>query len=473
MATQTKKTRGIEAKAALWLARHPGMIATPTTVTTALTQFGPVTTGSVAAGVVAAGLGWYRADPDSYCRIAAPRLRSVRRRWTRYHGHLWRKTLDACELTTDDRRTGAVLVPRVLRVSSPTPSIDIVRVKICRGQSLRVFQDRRDELCSALGADVLGIEKTKPRVLTLTLVHGNPFDTTVPAVDIPDETSDVDLGAVELGDTEYGRPWTEPLIGQHWFGCGATGSGKSGFIWNALRSLGPMIRDRQVRVWLIDPKGGMETERARPLFEDRYATSAPTGDDDEDDGADTMLALLERFRDEMKARQEHLRSQGKRKFAVGLDTPLDVLIIDELAMLTALAGRGMTAQMNRVLAEILTQGRACGFTVCAYVQEPTKDVVPVRDLFTRRFCLRTTSASYVDMVLGEDARLRGAMADEIPETEDYAGIGYRTTEKSRNPIRVRLGHVTDEDIDQLVRLCTPDTTDDDTAGVVLRFAATA
>jgi S-DNA-T family DNA segregation ATPase FtsK/SpoIIIE len=456
------KTR-TEVRCALWLARHPAALATPTTVSASLIELGPITTGSIAAGVLTAGLGWYRAHPDSFTRHASPRLRRFRRRWSRYLGHSWRSTLDACNLVTTDRRTGEVLVPRLLKVSSPTPSIDTLKVKICKGQSLRTFRDSQDELAAALGADVIAVEKVpeRPRLLTITLIHGNPFTNAVPAVDIPDDVEDVDLTAVELGDTEYGMPWVEPLLGQHWLVSGATGSGKGSLIWNPLRAIGPMIRDGLVKVWMVDPKGGMETEAGKPLFY-RYATSA---DDDvvfEDekghvvDEVGPMVALLMEFRDEMKARQELLRSRKQRKVTVAADTPFHVLMIDEMAMLTALGGsRQDLMAVNKLIAEILTQGRACGFSVIAYLQEPTKDILPVRDLFTRRISLRTGSSSYVDMVLGEEARMRGALADEIPETEEYAGIGYRTSEKSRNPIRVRAGYATDDDITELVRSCAP------------------
>ncbi|UJW35089.1 cell division protein FtsK [Saccharothrix sp. AJ9571] len=466
------KTR-VETRAMLWLARHPGALATPTAISASMLQLGPVTTGGIAGGLIAAGAGWYRAHPDSFTRIASPRLRAFRRRWTRYIGRSWRDTLDHCNLVVQHRRTGELLVPRLLKVSSPTPSIDVLRVQIRKGQSLNTFREVQEELASALGADVIAIEKSKPRVLTITLVHGNPFDDMVPPVDIPGEVDEVDLSAIELGDTEYGQIWTEPLIGQHWLISGATGSGKGSLLWNPLRAIGPMIRERVVRVWMIDPKGGMETERGRPLFY-RYATSAD-GEVEYDDGdgpddIDAMLGVLYEFRDEMKARQELLRQEGKRKFSPSTETPFDILMIDELAMLTALGGRRATIMaVNKVLAEILTQGRACGFAVIAYVQEPTKDIVPVRDLFTRRISLRTGSATYVNLVLGEDARERGALADEIPEV-GCEGIGYRTSEKSRQPIRVRAGYSDDDDIDELVKLCTPGIDHGDDSNVV-PFAA--
>jgi S-DNA-T family DNA segregation ATPase FtsK/SpoIIIE len=84
------------------------------------------------------------------------------------------------------------------------------------------------------------------------------------------------------------------------------------------------------------------------------------------------------------------------------------------------------------------------------VQEPTKDTVPVRDLFTLRVCLRLTAAGQVDGVLGEGARLRGALADEIANSEDTAGIGYVVRQRSRVPMRIRAAYVDDAEIDELV-----------------------
>ncbi len=94
-----------------------------------------------------------------------------------------------------------------------------------------------------------------------------------------------------------------------------------------------------------------------------------------------------------------------------------------------------------------TQGRALGVTVRGYVQEPTKDTVPVRELFPRRICLRVTAKSHVSMVLGDGAYERGAWANRITETE--AGVGYVFGEGIREPLRVRAGWVPDQAIKHL------------------------
>ncbi|WP_187351931.1 cell division protein FtsK [Allosaccharopolyspora coralli] len=440
----SKRRTGAEFRAMMWMARHPGMSTAPAFLGAGVLELGPVTVGSALAGTAAAGLGWYRAHPDSYDSYAGPVLRAFRRRWLRYVGTRWRDIMESCGLSKTKRNTDHVLTPRLMRVRSAAPSIDTLYVRLLRGQSVKQFQDRHGELAAAFKADTLGITPVKPQVVAITVVRGNPFADVIEATDIPAEASDVDFSAIELGEDEYGNTWTEPLAGNHWLGAGAMGSGKSSLIWNALRALGPAIRDRLVVVDMCDLKGGMETSQGRPLF-DHYATDPAHA-----------LEVIEAFRDELKDREALLAEQGARTFTPSVQTPLRVLMIDELAMMTALGDASITRTATKVLAEILTQGRAAGFSVCVYVQEPTKDIVPIRDLFTRRMCLRALTALHPDMVLGDDARVRGAIADEIPADPEHAGIGFRVDDRTRRPTRVRAGYVPDNGITELVATCTPD-----------------
>jgi hypothetical protein len=120
--------------------------------------------------------------------------------------------------------------------------------------------------------------------------------------------------------------------------------------------------------------------------------------------------------------------------------------------LTKYTDRKTREAITERVALLTTQGRALGFTVRGYVQEPTKDTVPVRELFPRRICLRVSAKSHVSMVLGDQAYERGAWANRITEAE--AGVGYIFGEGLREPLRIRAGWVPDETIKQLETFIT-------------------
>ena len=85
--------------------------------------------------------------------------------------------------------------------------------------------------------------------------------------------------------------------------------------------------------------------------------------------------------------------------------------------------------------------------VVGALQDPRKDVISLRNLFSTRIALRLDESDQVDMVLGDGARDRGALADEIsPLPEIGAGVGYVRLEASPDPVRVRAAYVTDADI---------------------------
>src|ERR1044072_358916 len=152
----------------------------------------------------------------------------------------------------------------------------------------------------------------------------------------------------------------------------------------------------------------------------------------------------------MIATQARAGGKGKRKMPPSVEHPWNVLVLDEMGALLAY-GDPSDARANRKnLALVGSQGRATGHHMVGFVPEPTKDTVPVRDLFTVRVCLRITSAGQVDGVLGEDARLRGALADEIPNAPETAGIGYVVGPPPPPPVRVRAAYVDDREITELI-----------------------
>ncbi|MCE0534463.1 hypothetical protein LWF15_02985 [Kineosporia rhizophila] len=371
----------------------------------------------------------------------APRLRAFARRWGVYVGRRWADVCMAVDLAPVKRRTGVTQIPRVLRVYSYSPTIDTVMVRMAPGQSIKTWEERAEQIADALGAVRVAVERTRPQVVGLVIERSEPFTEVLDAPVMPADSSMVDLGAVYLGEDEYGADWLESLIGQHWFVAGATGSGKASLIWSPLRSIAPLIRDGLVRVWMVDPKR-MELSRGQGVAY-RYAAEP-----------DEVLELIQDFTEDCRVAQRRHAADRRAKFELSRETPFNLLVLDEMA---ALLSFGPNARETRkLLEEIGTQGRATGHGMLAEVQEPSKDVVPVRELFTVRICLRVTSAAHPDMVLGDGARLRGAAADEIPNDPSTAGIGFKIR-ASRVPARVRAAYVDDAEIDELVRFVTSGT----------------
>ncbi|WP_442933527.1 FtsK/SpoIIIE domain-containing protein [Micromonospora sp. CPCC 206060] len=347
--------------------------------------------------------------------------------------------MEACNLVTVHRTTGVINVPRIIRVRSHSPSTETVYVRLLLGQTPKLWEEAAEALAVALGAERIGIERIRPQVIALIVQRSEPFTQVVVPPDLPTDAEAVDLSRVFLGETEHGTDWHAPLIGQHWLITGATGSGKNSITWMALRACAPLIRDGLVRLHVVNPKG-TELNALRPVAH-RYAES--DGD---------IVDVVQGFWSTMQARKQVLAEQGRRTFAMSRETPLDVLVVDELGAVTGYGDRSLTKGVQAVLPLILSQSRALGGSVIGALQEPTKDVIPQRDLFSLRVCLRATSAGHVDMVLGDDMRRRGALADEIPNVPESAGIGFVVRQRSRTPVRVRAAYCDDTDIADLVRV---------------------
>jgi S-DNA-T family DNA segregation ATPase FtsK/SpoIIIE len=116
--------------------------------------------------------------------------------------------------------------------------------------------------------------------------------------------------------------------------------------------------------------------------------------------------------------------------------------------LTAFADRSVTRRIDTALGLLLTQGRACGISVVAAVQDPGKDIVGWRDLFPTRVAMRLDNPVQVAMVLGDSARDDGARADEISELTP--GVAYVRTDGTREIVRARAAYLDDQAIARLV-----------------------
>jgi S-DNA-T family DNA segregation ATPase FtsK/SpoIIIE len=155
----------------------------------------------------------------------------------------------------------------------------------------------------------------------------------------------------------------------------------------------------------------------------------------------------------MHSRANRMRGQSRLHSPTPAE-PLFVLIIDEVAALTSyVADRKVRSDIERLLSLLLSQGRAVGISVIAAIQDPSKESLPLRQLFTVRVGLRLTEATQTTMVLGHGARDAGADCESI--SDKTPGLGYVMTDGTSQPERVRAFHVTDSDIAYLTSRFIP------------------
>jgi S-DNA-T family DNA segregation ATPase FtsK/SpoIIIE len=330
-----------------------------------------------------------------------------------------------------------VRYPAVLGVKSG-PSWDEVQVRLVPGQKPEDFDEAARALASARQVLRCQVREIQPNVVSIDFQRRNLLAAPVPCAGLADSAGAVDLRRVWSGRTEYGQDWHVPLAGGHTLVAGATGAGKNSVMWCPLVSIAPAIRDGVVRLSGIDPKG-MELAYGRRIFT-RYAVT----------GAEA-LAVLDDLVAAMDARKIEFAGRT-RAVPISVEHPLELLEFDEIGALTKYTDRKTREAITERVALLTTQGRALGFTVRGYVQEPTKDTVPVRELFPRRICLRVSAKSHVSMVLGDGAYERGAWANRIGESE--AGVGYVWGEGVREPLRIRAGWVPDDTVKALEAFVT-------------------
>jgi S-DNA-T family DNA segregation ATPase FtsK/SpoIIIE len=387
---------------------------------------------ALGAGLV---VGWRVRFPAGFLRWLRLPLRAWRRGWLLYR-HRWAAALDTAGLATSWRAT--TWSPTLLRLRS-TLSVDLVRVRMLPGQTVEDYAQVADRLAQTFGAVACRVRSVPRRVheVELWLLTADPLTATVPP--LPVDLDSLTAG-LRVAVAEDGQVWRLQLVGSHVLVVGAAGAGKRSVTWSLLLQLVPSIRAGVVQVWAVDPKGGMELAAGRNLFA-RFCH----GDSDIAAGYESTFAeVLEGAVAVMRRRQDRLRGVT-RLHQPSTAEPLIVLVVDELAALTGwVTDRTVKKRIEAALGLLLSQGRAVGVVVVGAVQDPRKDVLPMRDLFPTRIALRLNEAEQVGLVLGPGARNRGAYADLIPDS--LPGVGYVSVDGIAEPVRVRFSHITDHTI---------------------------
>jgi S-DNA-T family DNA segregation ATPase FtsK/SpoIIIE len=354
----------------------------------------------------------------------------------------WLRLCDGCGLARQDPelivRTGVLAhrrarraarvrrreVPRIRRTRVEWPHTHVI-VRPVLGQSLDDFADAADGMRLGAGATRLRVEPSGRRDVRLTFTVGDQLRLPFPAV-VPDQVDDLD--SVVLGRREDGQPW-RLAVGPHTLVAGCSGAGKGSVFWCYAFALAPASAAGRVQLHGIDLKGGMEIRMGDPLF-----TTVATN-------AAEAVGVLELLVSWMRERAARYAGQTRAHVA-SVAEPLQVVMIDELAALTAYAGdRELQRRAETAINLLCSQGRAPGFVVLACLQDPRKEVIPSRGLFTQMVGLRLKDLAETAMVLGETAVATGAFCHRI--TRDVPGTGFVLPEDGTPPIRVRAGYATD------------------------------
>lgn len=368
---------------------------------------------------------WTRvtANPNRPARVLLGLIggRRVRNHWS-----------EVCESAGLTRGTGEALqVPRLKKVTSTWPYVS-ARVRPLVGQTIADFLGASEAIRMAMNASRLRIEPANPREIDLTFTVGDPLATISSArVSLPS-----DLEALPVGIREDGAAW-RIAVGPHTLIAGCSGAGKGSVFWSVAFALAPHVPTGTVRLHGIDLKGGMEILVGRDLF-----SSVATDPKD-------AVALLEYLVEMMRDRT--LRYAGQvRSHTPTVDDPLEVVMIDELAALTAYCtDRDLQRRGDNAINLLCSQGRAPGFMVLACLQDPRKEVVPSRGLFTQSVGLRLKDRVETAMMLGDGAVESGALCHQIPRS--LPGVAYVGSEEFAHPIRVRAFYADDDAIRSVAR----------------------
>jgi S-DNA-T family DNA segregation ATPase FtsK/SpoIIIE len=367
--------------------------------------------------------------PEWFRRLVTNPARS-RWRWLRYRAR-WNSVLDVAGLTEPGR--SRVLVPILGNVTAG-PCADRMNVRLVGGQSPQAFADKAEHLAHGLGVLSCRVRTGLPGSIVLELVRRDALAVPIPALPIPDVT---DLRALPVGRCEDGTVLALRLHGTHLLIAGATGSGKGSYLWGLVRALLPAIVAGLVRIHACDPKL-MELAFGRAMFE-RYGSYA---------AAPGQIAdQLEADVNGMQRRANRYAGR-QREHTPTVEEPFVVVLVDEVAFLTAYQpDRKLRERTLGALATLTTQGRAVGYSVVAALQDPRKEVLNIRNLFPDKVALRLDEPAQADLVLGDGARDRGALCDQISSNPlTGAGVGYLRIEADPDPIRVRAAFVSDDDI---------------------------
>jgi S-DNA-T family DNA segregation ATPase FtsK/SpoIIIE len=301
------------------------------------------------------------------------------------------------------------------------------RLALRRGQTARHVVDAVPAIESALGVrpGAVQVEPDRGRAdrALLRVVSTDPLAGPIPWSERDAARSAPSVAEpVELGLFDDGSPVLVRLLYRNVLVGGVVGSGKSGVL-NVL--LAALAACRDVAVWGIDLKGGMELQPWAACL-GRLATTPA-------DAAELLAAAVA----ELDGRAADLTGRGERLWKPAPDRPALVIVVDEYAELPEDA--------HRLADSIARRGRAVAVTLLVATQRPTQAAMghgAVRSQMDVRVCLRVRERRDTDLVLGQ-----GMYADGWrPGGLDAPGKLLISSPEHTTPRPARAYLITDDDV---------------------------
>ncbi|TGD85874.1 cell division protein FtsK [Mycolicibacterium sp. CH28] len=382
---------------------------------------------------------WRLRSPEMYEERFARPARLLRwRLWAHLSWHTLCKRcgLSASEQVTRRDKEGRQVTstrwfhPKLLGTDVSHTTLRLT-VRARMGQTVEDLERAVPSIRDAAGAHSARAVVISPGTLRIELVMREQLSTIGHAA----PPTAVATTRVTLGRREDGSAWNLPLRGRHTLTVGCSNAGKGSIFWGIAGGLGPAVAAGVVHLIGIDLKYGIELSVGAGLFTKIATTEA--------DAVETLAGLeklMDKRGNEMAGRtREHRPTKA---------SPLVVLLIDELAGLTAyMSDPALRKEAAASLSRILTKGRALGIVVAAFLQDPRKEVLPMRGLFTQTIALRLRSREEVTMVLGD------GMADKAPAdriSPSRPGTGYVIAEDGHTT-KVRSDYWSDDQIRSAAR----------------------
>ncbi|MBX9639308.1 MAG: cell division protein FtsK [Mycobacteriaceae bacterium] len=390
---------------------------------------------AIVVGVTAAALiSWRLHSPETYEERFATPARLLRWRlwaYVSWHRLCKRCGLSASEQITRRNKEGQQVTstrwfhPKLLGTDVSHTTLRLT-VRARMGQTVEDLERAVPAIRDAAGAYSARAVVVSPGTLRIELVMREQLSTIGHAA----PATAVATTRIKLGRREDGSAWILSLSGRHTLTVGCSGAGKGSVFWGIACGLGPAVAAGFVHLIGIDLKYGIELSTGAGLFTKIATTEA--------DAVRTLAGL-----EKLMEKRGHEMAGRTREHRPTTASPLVVLLIDELAGITAyMSDPALRKEAAASLSRILTKGRALGIVVAAFLQDPRKEVLPMRGLFTQTVALRLRSRDEVTMVLGD------GLADKAPAhriSPDRPGTGYVIAEDG-HATKVRSDFWSDDQI---------------------------